>query len=80
MCYAIFIFGFKFATPHGSPQAILVIAFTVLITILIWPSDFNQAVAALNTPNWPFFLALGVFGAGLSFILYVVGMSIHSNA
>lgn len=74
MCYAIFIFGFKFATPHGSPQAILVIAFTVLITILIWPSDLNQAVAALKTPNWPFFLALGVFGAGLSFILYVVGI------
>lgn len=74
VCYAIFIFGFKFATPHGSPQAILAIAFAVLAAILIWPSDINQAGAALSTPDWPLFVALGVFGAGLSFILYVVGI------
>jgi len=76
MCYAIFIFGFKFATPYGSPQAILTITFAVLVTVLIWPSDFNQAIAALNAPNWPLFVALGVFGAGLSFILYVLGIEI----
>ncbi|HSM30779.1 MAG TPA: EamA family transporter [Woeseiaceae bacterium] len=75
VCYAIFIFGFKFATPHGSPQAILTIAFAVLAAILIWQSDFNEAVAALSTPDWPLFVALGVFGAGLSFILYVVGIA-----
>ena len=74
LSYAVFIFGFKHAAPHGSPQAILVIAFTVLVTILIWPSDTDQTVAALSTPSWPLFAALGVLGAGLSFILYIVGL------
>ncbi|MDZ7760147.1 MAG: hypothetical protein U5L00_07825 [Desulfovermiculus sp.] len=39
LSYAIFIFGFKYAAPHGSPQAILSIAFAVLAIILIWPAD-----------------------------------------
>ena len=29
----------------------------------------------LSTPNWPLFLVLGVFGAGLSFIFYIVGLN-----
>ncbi len=75
--YAIFIFGFKHAAPHGSPQAILVIAFGVLATILILPSNTDQTVAVLNTPSWPLFATLGVLGAGLSFILYIFGL--HST-
>lgn len=75
LSYAIFIFGFKYAAPYGSPQAILTIAFAVLVTILIWPGDFLQTVAVLNTPDWPLFAALGVFGAGLSFVLYIVGLN-----
>ncbi len=75
LSYAIFIFGFKYAAPHGSPQAILVIAFAVLAIILIWPSDTDQAVAALSTPSWPLFVGLGVFGAGLSFVLYIIGLN-----
>jgi len=75
LSYAVFIFGFKYAAPHGSPQAILMIAFSVLAIILIWPGDINQTVAVLSTPDWPLFLALGVFGAGLSFILYIVGLN-----
>ena len=78
LSYAIFIFGFKYAAPHGSPQAILSIAFAVLAIILIWPGDVGQIVAALSTPDWPLFAALGVFGAGLSFILYVIGL--HQTA
>lgn len=74
LSYAVFIFGFKYAAPHGSPQAILVIAFAVLITILIWPGDADQAVAVLSTPSWPLFAVLGVLGAGLSFFLYIVGL------
>jgi drug/metabolite transporter (DMT)-like permease len=80
LSYAVFIFGFKYAAPHGSPQAILVIAFTVLVTILIWPSDTDQTVAALSTPSWPLFAALGVLGAGLSFILYIVGLKYTAPA
>ncbi|KIH76713.1 Threonine/homoserine efflux transporter RhtA [Geoalkalibacter ferrihydriticus] len=75
LSYAIFIFGFKYAAPHGSPQAILSIAFAVLALILIWPGDADQMVAALTTPDWPLFAALGVFGAGLSFVLYIIGLN-----
>ena len=74
LSYAVFIFGFKYAAPHGSPQAILVIAFAVLMAILIWPGDAEQTVAVLGTPSWPLFATLGVLGAGLSFILYIVGL------
>lgn len=74
LSYAVFIFGFKYAAPHGSPQAILVIAFAALVGILVWPSDADQAVAVLSTPSWPLFATLGVLGAGVSFILYIVGL------
>jgi drug/metabolite transporter (DMT)-like permease len=74
LSYAVFIFGFKYAAPHGSPQAILVIAFAALVTILIWPGNADQTLAVLSTPSWPLFTTLGVLGAGLSFILYIVGL------
>lgn len=73
--YAVFIFGFKYAAPHGSPQAILVIAFAVLATLLIGLGDTDQTVAVLGTSSWLLFAVLGVLGAGLSFILYVVGLN-----
>ncbi|WP_319563081.1 EamA family transporter [Marispirochaeta sp.] len=75
LSYAIFIFGFKYATPHGSPQAILSIVFGVLAVILIRMGDADQTVAALCTQDWPLFAGLGVLGAGLSFILYVTGLN-----
>ncbi len=74
LSYAVFIFGFKYAAPHGSPQAILVIAFLVLISILFWLGDPEQKVEVLSTASWPLFLVLGIFGAGLSFIFYIVGL------
>jgi len=74
LSYALFIFGFKYAAPHGSPQAILAIAFAALVSILIWPSNSDQAIAALSTPSWPLFVTLGVLGAGLSFVLYILGL------
>ncbi len=75
LSYAIFIFGFKYAAPHGSPQAILSIAFAVLAIILIWPGDIDQMAAVLSTPDWPLFAGLGVLGAGLSFVLYFIGLN-----
>lgn len=74
LSYALFIFGFKYAAPHGSPQSILVIAFAALVTILIWTGDAGQAVAVLGSSSWPLFVILGVLGAGLSFIFYIVGL------
>jgi len=73
--YAVFIFGFKYAAPHGSPQAILVIAFAVLAAILIGLGDTDQALAVLHTSSWPLFVILGVLGAGLSFIAYIIGLN-----
>ena len=75
LSYAVFIFGFKYAAPHGSPQAILVVAFAVLAAILIWIGDADQTMAVLETPSWPLFVVLGVLGAGLSFIFYIVGLN-----
>ena len=75
LSYAVFIFGFKYAAPHGSPQAILVVAFTALVTILIWLGDTEQTVAVLSTSSWPLFVILGVLGAGFSFIFYIVGLN-----
>ena len=75
LSYAVFIFGFDNAAPHGSPQAILTIAFAVMAAILIWPGSIRQTLAVLSTPDWPLFAALGVLGAGLSFVLYIVGLN-----
>ena len=50
------------------------IAFATLAVILILPGDAEQTVAVLSTSSWPLFLILGVLGAGLSFILYIVGL------
>lgn len=75
LSYAVFIFGFKYAAPHGSPQAILVIAFTALVTVLGALGDSREIAIALSTPDWPLFVTLGLLGAGLSFIFYVVGLN-----
>lgn len=75
LSYAMFIFGFKYAAPHGSPQAILSITFAVLGIILVWPGDADQTAAVLSTTDWPIFITLGVLGAGLSFVLYVIGLN-----
>ncbi|MGM0564306.1 MAG: DMT family transporter [Pseudomonadota bacterium] len=78
LSYAVFIFGFKYAAPHGSPQAILAIAFSVIITLLVWPGHAQQIAAVINSPDWPWFAALGILGAGISFIVYIVGL--HGTA
>lgn len=75
LSYAIFIFGFKYAVRYGSPQAILLIAFAVLVIILIFPSDVSQVFAVLSGPDWLLFTVLGVLGAGVSFIFYVTGLN-----
>ncbi len=80
LSYAVFIFGFKYAAPHGSPQAIVVIALAVLCAVLVWPAEGARIVAASDSADWPFFAVLGVLGAGLSFILYIVGLNYTAPA
>ena len=74
LCYAVFIFGFKYAAPHGSPQAVLSIAFAAVAMILIWPAGVDRPIAVPGAADLPLFVLLGVFGAGLSFALYVIGL------
>lgn len=72
--YAVFIFGFKYAAAHGSPQAILSVAFIVPVVVLMAVVDVDQALASLSSEYWLWFVVLGVLGAGLSFVIYVVGL------
>ncbi|MGE9291539.1 MAG: DMT family transporter [Puniceicoccales bacterium] len=72
--YAVFIFSFKNASQNGSPPAILSIAFAVLILALIIPAPSGQILETFMTPQWSGFLALGIFGATLSFALYIKGL------
>ncbi|MBY6205213.1 DMT family transporter [Halomonas denitrificans] len=75
LSYAGFIFGFKFASRHGSPQAVLAVAFAVVVVGLLALSGIDRFDAVLvETPDRWLFLALGVLGAGVSFVLYVIGL------
>lgn len=74
LSYAVFIFGFKYAAPHGSPQAILLVAFAVLVVLLLWPARVEQITAVFHSDDRWLFAALGLLGAGVSFIFYIVGL------
>lgn len=74
LCYALFIFGFKYAAPRGTPQSVLSIAFAALVLTLVWLSPVPEARAVLYAQRWWLFVVLGLLGAGLSFFLYVVGL------
>ncbi|MDQ8201835.1 DMT family transporter [Pelagicoccus sp. SDUM812003] len=74
LSYAVFILSFKFASSHGSAQAILTIAFSVVVVTLFGPAEGNRLLVAFSSANWILFVALGTLGAGVSFILYVVGL------
>ncbi|MEE4637442.1 MAG: DMT family transporter [Wenzhouxiangella sp.] len=80
LSYTLFIFGLKSASVHGTPQATLTIAFAVLAFLLIGPADSSQLLSALNTSDWPLFTALGFLGAGLSFVLYDLGLKYTAPA
>ncbi|MFN3366879.1 MAG: DMT family transporter, partial [Exiguobacterium mexicanum] len=74
LSYALFIFGFKYASKHGDPQGILVIAFLAFTLIMLLFTDMNEAVSVIYSPDLLWMVLLGVFGAGVSFFLYVVGL------
>jgi drug/metabolite transporter, DME family len=74
LSYALFIFGFKYASRHGQPQGILTIAFLAFTIITLFFIDHGEAVSVFSSPDLVWMILLGVFGAGLSFFLYVVGL------
>ena len=74
LCYTVFIFAFNYAAKLGSPQAILTVAFSALVVALFLPGDGEQIALVTESRDWPLFAALGVFGGGGAFILYVIGL------
>lgn len=72
--YTVFIFGFKSASLYGTPQAVLAVAFAIIVLALGAISSPGQLLAPLRSADAPLFLALGILGAGLSFLLYVTGV------
>ncbi|MCC5892944.1 EamA family transporter [Exiguobacterium sp.] len=74
LAYALFIFGFKYASQHGEPQGILLIAFLTFTFIMLFVVDLKETVSIIYSSDVWWMVLLGVFGAGLSFFLYVVGL------
>ncbi|WP_353893244.1 DMT family transporter [Proteinivorax hydrogeniformans] len=74
LSYALFIFGFKKASSIGKPQVTLTIAFFTLCVILFLFADNNEVAAVVRSSDIWWFLVLGILGAGISFILYVIGL------
>ncbi|RUO43408.1 DMT family transporter [Idiomarina aquatica] len=71
---ALFIFGFKYAVPHGSAPAILTIAFVTLVTVLAIASDTLQLGEVLTSSDGWLFALLGTFGGGVAFVVYLTGL------
>ncbi len=74
LSYALFIFGFKNSSSIGKPQTILTISFFSLCLILLLFADHDEAASALTSSDIGWFLLLGIVGAGLSFIFYMIGI------
>ncbi|WP_409250754.1 DMT family transporter [Bacillus sp. SCS-153A] len=78
--YALFIFGFKNASALGKPPVTLTIAFFTLCLILFTISDKGEAASVLTSRDLGWFFLLGILGAGLSFIFYVIGIRMTTPA
>lgn len=74
LSYALFIFSFKKASEHGKPQLTLTIAFLSFCLVLSLLLDYKESAAVLSSADIGWFLLLGIIGAGISFILYVIGI------
>lgn len=74
LSYALFIFGFKNASAIGKPQTTLTIAFFSFCLILLLFTDNEEAASVLTSSDIGWFLLLGIVGAGISFIFYVIGI------
>lgn len=72
--YAVFIFGFKKASDIGSQPAALTTAFLIFCLILFVLMDTGEAISVLTSSDIGWFLLLGILGAGISFIIYVIGL------
>ncbi|KMJ59570.1 membrane protein [Bacillus sp. LL01] len=76
LSYALFIFGFKNASSIGKPQTILSIAFFSFCLILFLLADNDEVASVVTSSDIGWFLLLGIVGAGISFIFYVIGIKL----
>ncbi|MGP4062911.1 DMT family transporter [Halobacillus sp. H74] len=74
LSYALFIFGFKNASSIGKPQTTLTTAFFSFCLILFLFMDKGEAGAVVTSSDLGWFVLLGLVGAGVSFIIYVIGI------
>ncbi|WP_406946005.1 DMT family transporter [Halobacillus sp. SY10] len=74
ICYAVFIFGFKKASHKGSVETALATAFFFFCVILFVFTDKQEMTDALTSSDIGWFILLGLVGAGVSFILYIIGI------
>ncbi|MFO7808639.1 DMT family transporter [Guyparkeria sp.] len=72
--YAVFLFGFRNAALHTSPVEVLAVAFLVFLLVMAPLVDPGKVVSASLSRDAPLFLLLGLFGAGISFVFYVLGL------
>ncbi|GHB06166.1 DMT family transporter [Modicisalibacter luteus] len=74
LAYAVFIFSFKYASLYGQPHlALNIVLFTVVVALFPF-IDYGQSAAAAVSSDIGWFLLLGLFGAGLSFLFYLYGL------
>lgn len=75
LCYALFIFVFKHAAVRGGrPQTILSISMLTFTLTLMPFIDYRQVIAVSTSPDLIWFALSGLFGAGLAFPVYFVGL------
>jgi len=74
LSYVLFIFGFKNAALIGKTQTALAGAFLSFSFILFILMDKGEAMDVLTSEDIPWFILLGILGAGISFILYFNGI------
>ncbi|SHF35810.1 Threonine/homoserine efflux transporter RhtA [Modicisalibacter ilicicola DSM 19980] len=75
LCYALFIFVFKHAAARGGrPQTILSISLLSFTLLLLPFLDYPRLVAASLSSDVVWFILTGLFGAGIAFPVYFIGL------
>lgn len=72
--YAVFLFAFRNAVIRTSPVVALGLAFSVFLLVMAPLVDPSKVVSASLSDDAHLFLLLGLFGAGISFVFYVLGL------
>jgi len=74
LSYALFLFGFRAALRHGTAPMVMAVALTTVVLALLPFVDGTALFGSLVSADLPWFVLLGVIGAGLSFNAYIVGL------